>query len=178
MEGCGQEAARRAAPPWTTSTLVAIPFWHPRSHPNRGYSCTGAIVEHSSNTRGAHRHTWSCALTPSSISHRICMRVRASGSYVPRQKLHATTFGPAQVVCRLLLPGMVDARFLCAACCSEAGRMSGRGGAVIAAVGELSGSANVAMWGSSLSLKRQRPSAANGPVGTEGFGRTIGVMDG
>jgi hypothetical protein len=84
------------------------------------------------------------------INERIC---------IPLQKLHATTFGPELEGWRLLLPGRVVARFLCAACCSDAGLIGGREGVEIV-VGEGSGNDSVAICGNSLSLKRVRGSGA------------------
>ena len=46
---------------------------------------------------------------------------------------------------------------------------------VIVAIGEPSGSASVAICGSSLSLNKERPSGAGGPEGAC-LGRAIGVM--
>lgn len=55
--------------------------------------------------------------------------------------------------------------------------MRGNGRAVIAAaVGDLSGRDNVAICGSSLSLKRERPSDADEPPGILGLGRTMGAI--
>lgn len=74
---------------------------------------------------------------------------------LPRQKLQATTFGPELAACRLLFPGTVAARFLCAACNSDAGRMGGSVGADIGAGvgGEGSFNGSVAICGTSLSGK-------------------------
>jgi hypothetical protein len=73
----------------------------------------------------------------------------------------------------MLFPGTVAARFLCAACCSEAGLIGARVGADIGigVEGEGSGKDSVAIWGNSLSIKKLRDS----PVEPLGFEREDGM---
>ena len=134
-------------PPGTTtlmSTPVVDPFLPPRSVPSRAHNCTVTIVEHSSNTPDAPHRTWFFAL----FSHSQTCDIITSTKDSPRQKLQATTLGPEFDPCRPVLPGTVAARFLCAACCSDAGLIGGNDGADMG-VGELAGKDSVAICGSS-----------------------------
>lgn len=77
----------------------------------------------------------------------LLLSKNGTDSFLPRQKLHATTFGPDVDGWRVLLPGTVAARFLWAACWSEAGLMGGNDGADMGTgvEGEGSGKESVAM---------------------------------
>ena len=84
----------------------------------------------------------------------------------PRQKLHATTFGPDADIDRLFLPGTVTARFLWATPPAPSVRIGGKDGADIGVIGDGSIMAgNVAICGSSLSTNRLERDMGDAPLG-------------
>jgi len=93
----------------------------------------------------------------------------------PRHELQATTLGPDPEPRTLaVLPGTVAALFLSEACWSEAGLMGGNEGADMGAGvdgDDLSGKDRVAMWGRSVSGKKDLvlagPSEEDGGLGSQ-----------